>query len=43
MLQFKFYDCRNTTDEDGVMHDGCAPKEEVYSFLDYTQMSMYSF
>lgn len=43
MLQIKFYDCMNQTDEQGIMHDGCAPIEEVRKFLNYTQMSMYSF
>ena len=43
MLQIKFYDCMNKTDDEGEMHDGCASPEEVAKFLNYTQMSMYSF
>lgn len=43
MLQMKFYDCKNETDDEDIMHDGCAPEEEVAAFLNYTQMSMYSF
>ena len=37
MLQIKIYDCKNTT-ENG---NKCAPKEEIDSFLNLTQISLY--